>query len=64
MNCPICGSIDIGKVGTGQYYCWNCLVEFCLSGKGGYTAFYVDEDGALIALGSGSDKGAPAEVNV
>lgn len=50
MKCPICGSIDTGKVGTGQYYCWNCLVEFNFSGKRGYSAYYVDEEGALVSL--------------
>lgn len=50
MKCPICASIDTGKVGTGQYYCWNCLVEFNFSGKRGYSAYYVDEEGALVSL--------------
>ncbi|MCR3923146.1 MAG: hypothetical protein NUK65_11640 [Firmicutes bacterium] len=50
MNCPVCNSIDIGKVGTDQYYCWNCLVEFTLSGTDGFTAYYVDEEGTLVSL--------------
>lgn len=50
MNCPLCHSIDTGKVGTEQYYCWHCLHEFCLHGEQGFTAFYVDADGCLIAL--------------
>jgi len=50
MHCPLCRSIDTGKVGTGQYYCWHCLHEFCLHGQQGFTAFYVDAEGSLIAL--------------
>lgn len=50
MNCPICSSIDIGKVGTGQYYCWNCFVEFCMRGPNDFTAYYVDEEGTLVSL--------------
>jgi len=50
MNCPLCRSIDTGKVGTGQYYCWQCLHEFCLQGQHGFTAFYVDAEGSLISL--------------
>ncbi len=50
MNCPLCSSIDTGKVATNQYYCWNCLVEFNLSGPEGFTAYLVDEEGTLVAL--------------
>jgi hypothetical protein len=50
MRCPLCTSIDTGKVSTNQYYCWNCLIEFNLSGPDGYTAYHVDEEGTLVAL--------------
>ncbi|NLZ38907.1 MAG: hypothetical protein GX893_04785 [Firmicutes bacterium] len=50
MKCPLCGGIDTGKVGTNQYYCWNCLLEFSMDGPDGFTAYYVDEEGTLISL--------------
>lgn len=50
MNCPLCGSIDTGKVGTERYYCWNCLLEFCMQGPHGFTAYYVDEEGSLVCI--------------
>lgn len=50
MNCPLCNSIDTGKVGTDQYYCWNCLIEFTTKGPSGFTAYYVDEEGTLVSL--------------
>jgi len=50
MHCPLCHCKDVGRVGTDQYYCWNCLVEFSLKGKDGPTAYYVDEEGTLISL--------------
>lgn len=63
MNCPLCSSIDIGKVGTGQYYCWNCLVEFCMRGKE-YTAYYVDEEGTLVSLRELAQDGQALEENL
>lgn len=55
MRCPVCASIDTGKVGTDQYYCWNCLLEFSRNGEHGFTAYYVDEEGTLVALGGETD---------
>lgn len=45
--CPICGSRSIGKVGTNQYFCWDCFVEFTET-KTGVQAFLVDAEGTLI----------------
>ncbi|NLZ92549.1 MAG: hypothetical protein GX922_00825 [Firmicutes bacterium] len=50
MKCPLCNSVDTGKVGTNQYYCWNCLLEFTMDGPNEFTAYYVDEEGTLISL--------------
>lgn len=53
MKCPLCNSVDMGKVGTGQYYCWNCLVELTINANNAnneYTAYYVDEEGTLVSL--------------
>ncbi|MCW2278042.1 hypothetical protein [Heliophilum fasciatum] len=46
MDCPVCGSKQIGKVGVNQFYCWNCFVEFNDRNQ----IFQVAEDGALIAF--------------
>ncbi|MBS4031542.1 MAG: hypothetical protein KGZ63_08995 [Clostridiales bacterium] len=61
MNCPICSSIDTGKVGTGQYYCWNCFVEFCVRSPDEFTAYYVDEEGTLVSLDEMAEAEAQAE---
>jgi len=50
MHCPLCGTIDTGKVGTNQYYCWQCLMEFKTSDKQQDRMYYVEEDGSLIPV--------------
>lgn len=50
MHCPICNSIDIGKVGTDQYYCWHCLIEFSVSKNKEISIYYVEDDGSLVNL--------------
>ncbi|KMK75742.1 hypothetical protein [Alkalihalobacillus pseudalcaliphilus] len=49
MRCPNCQSKDIGKIGTHQYYCWNCFVEMTLS-NGKLAMHQVEEDGTLSSL--------------
>lgn len=49
MHCPNCKSKDIGKIGTNQYYCWNCFVEMSLS-HGKLSLHQVEEDGSLSSL--------------
>ncbi|ADC50423.1 MULTISPECIES: hypothetical protein [Alkalihalophilus] len=49
MQCPNCKSKDIGKIGTNQYYCWNCFVEMSLQ-KGMLSLHQVEEDGSLSSL--------------
>lgn len=48
MRCPNCGSASIGRVGTEQYYCWDCCVEFNVAGSG-VRIFQLDAEGELIA---------------
>lgn len=45
-NCPVCKRQMIGKVGTDQYYCWECCVEFSVSGQT-VQVFAVELDGTL-----------------
>jgi hypothetical protein len=34
MNCPKCKSRATGRIGQGQYYCWDCSIEFEPTDKG------------------------------
>lgn len=45
--CPICHGKAIGKVGTNQYYCWDCFLEFTTNSNG-VQVYQVDEDGSLL----------------
>jgi hypothetical protein len=49
MACPVCKSINTGKVGHNTYYCANCLLEFTESG-GEIEIFYIDAEGSSFAL--------------
>ncbi len=49
MRCPACNSLQVGKVGSDQYYCWNCFIEFAVK-KGRLNMFEVAEDGSLLSL--------------
>lgn len=46
MRCPNCNCRDIGKIGTNQFYCWECFVEFNVVGDD-VKLFQVEEDGSL-----------------
>lgn len=48
MRCPNCAGRCIGRVGTDQYYCWDCCVEFKV-GKGSVRVYHLDADGELVA---------------
>ncbi|MFS0786211.1 hypothetical protein ABC345_07535 [Shouchella sp. 1P09AA] len=49
LQCPNCNLKDIGKIGTNQYYCWNCFIEMSLV-KGTLMLHQVEEDGSLSSL--------------
>ncbi|HHU76633.1 MAG TPA: hypothetical protein GXZ24_07070 [Firmicutes bacterium] len=49
MICPVCGSNNTGKVGSDEYYCANCLLEFSKSGRK-TQYFYIDEEGSSVLL--------------
>jgi hypothetical protein len=42
--------MDTGKVGTNQYYCWQCLMEFKTHPQHAARMFYVEADGSLIPV--------------
>jgi hypothetical protein len=49
LKCPNCRSIDVGKIGVNQYYCWNCFIELTIS-QGVIHTHQVEEDGTLSSL--------------
>lgn len=57
MNCPRCHSRSTGQVGAGQYYCWDCFVEWTLAEDGQVRLFEVDEDGELRSVGADEEGG-------
>lgn len=44
----------MGKVGSEQYYCWNCYLEFNFQ-KNRVNLYEVAEDGTLIAMENSSE---------
>ncbi|BBB92889.1 MAG TPA: hypothetical protein PKA28_02350 [Methylomusa anaerophila] len=61
ITCPVCGQRGIGKVGAGQYYCWDCCVEFTL-GENDIKIFNVEMDGTLTLYGDPLQNTANLEV--
>jgi len=53
MQCPICRSNQIGKVGANQYYCWSCFVEFSSRDQG--EIYEISEDGNLLSIDAAAD---------
>lgn len=49
MKCINCKSTDIGKIGTRQYYCWNCFIEMTIDGEK-IDVYQVEKDGSLSSL--------------
>jgi hypothetical protein len=54
LRCPACGGLQVGKVGSDQFYCWNCYLEFNFQ-KGQVNLYEVAEDGSLIAMDNSSE---------
>lgn len=49
MKCPVCNGLQVGKVGSDQFYCWNCFIEFAVR-KGRVHLYEVAEDGSLVSM--------------
>jgi len=46
-SCPVCSTNrTIGKVGSAQYFCWDCCIEFIVRDEK-TTVFTVEPDGTL-----------------
>ena len=54
IRCPVCNGMQIGKVGSEQYYCWNCFMEFNFN-KGRLNLYEVAEDGTLVSMDKASE---------
>ncbi len=50
MHCPLCKSIDTGRVGNSHFYCWHCLIEFSISNKEEVKIYYIEDDGSLVDM--------------
>jgi len=61
MNCPSCGSRQVGHLPTGHYFCWSCCVQFAV-GDNGPKVYELTEDGALVPVSavSGAAGGSAA----
>jgi len=47
--CPLCSSRSVGKVGTNQFYCWDCCIEFTHT-RDGVHLYRLDDEGGLVSL--------------
>ncbi len=62
MICPKCKSRATGKIGSNQYYCWNCSIEFAPA-EDGMRTYKLEPDGTAILeeLGSVAQTQAQAD---
>ncbi len=54
MRCPACNGLQVGRVGSDQYYCWNCFIEFAVK-KDRVNMYEVAEDGSLVSIENSYD---------
>ncbi len=45
--CPVCGGRLLGRIGTGQFFCWDCCAQFSRSGPR-LRAWTIDAEGVLV----------------
>lgn len=50
--CPVCNRKAVGKVAAGQFYCWDCCIEFSVRDSGIVEIFDVEMDGSLSVHGA------------
>ncbi|MEW9675855.1 hypothetical protein ABRT01_06680 [Lentibacillus sp. L22] len=50
LQCPNCKGKDIGKIGSQQYYCWNCFIELSITSDNELTVHQIEADGSLSSL--------------
>lgn len=49
MECPNCKRKDLGKIGSQQYYCWNCFIEIAVVNEE-VEIHQIESDGSLSSL--------------
>lgn len=49
MECPNCNRKDIGKIGSSQFYCWNCFIEITVVNEK-IVIYQIESDGSLSSL--------------
>lgn len=50
MFCPLCSGTTMGRVGSNQYFCSECYLEFSFN-KDDITVYKIDDDGGLQFVG-------------
>jgi len=50
VACPECKGHRVGRIGTRQYFCSDCCLEFVLR-NGRVDLYEVDEEGNLVTAG-------------
>lgn len=50
VACPECSGHRVGRIGTRQYFCSDCCLEFVLR-NGRVDLYEVDEEGNLVTAG-------------
>lgn len=49
MECPVCGSKNMGKIRFSLYFCRDCFSEVKLE-KGEFKAFEINSDGSVKVI--------------
>lgn len=52
MRCPVCEGSSTGRIGTNEYYCWDCCIEFQDRGAGRFDCFVLDSEGNRVRVGA------------
>ena len=45
--CPACGGRLLGRIGTGQFFCWDCCAQFSRTGPR-TKVWAIDDEGSLV----------------
>jgi ribosomal protein L37AE/L43A len=54
LRCPACKGLQVGRVGSDHFYCWNCYIEFAVR-KDRVSMYEVAEDGTLVSIEDSHD---------
>jgi|GEM_PF-861850 len=56
--CPVCGGRLLGRIGTGQFFCWDCCAQFSRSGPR-LRVWAIDDEGALVPQPTAQSQAGP-----